>query len=112
MPKKPIPEYPPVEETEDASPSGEKASSFTTFLAALRVGGTACRAVLIDPDLTLREWAEMRAEVRRELRNNSAACIRRARIRIGGDCDYSTEIADTMMPSGKLFVVLIVTRIS
>lgn len=91
-------------------PPRRRSSSFASVLSDLRVGETAARAQVVDPALTVGDFAAQSVALREALRNNCAPAVRQARGRTGGE--YSIEIADVMTPSRRLFLVALVTRIS
>lgn len=87
-----------------------KSSSFSAQVSDLEVGESAIKNIQIDLRLMDTANVEGMAERREQMRNNVASPIRAAKERTGGT--YSTELTDVFLPSGRLFIVAVVTRMS
>ncbi len=85
-----------------------RASSFAQQVEALNIGESCSRVHGVHEGFTLKALAENMATMKEGLRNNTAPSVRQAKARTRGT--YSIEIGDMRTPSGRTFVVAIVTR--
>lgn len=85
-----------------------KSSSFMAQVTDLEVGESALKATQVDLSQMDETYVADLRERRATLRNNLASATRTAFERTAGA--YSTEITDLFMPSGRLFIVAVVTR--
>lgn len=85
-----------------------RSSSFAAMVSDLEVGDSASRVHRINPDMTLEEVAENMSEMKDMMRNNAAPAVKAARTRTGGA--YSIEVGDMVMPGGRMYLVVVVTR--
>lgn len=49
--------------------------------------------------------------LRKEFSNGTFSSIRNARQIIGGDADFTTETSEILTPSGRMFMITVITRI-
>ena len=89
-------------------PTSRRPWSFTSQVASLEPGDTACRLHQLDPDTTLSEMSESLTKLRAKCRNNVAPSVRQAASRTGGE--YTIEVCDFVTPRGQFYVATIVTR--
>lgn len=94
---------------------GKRPASFVSVVASLAPGETASRVVDVDhwrrtndESVRLSSIPEQIASWRDSLRNSTASSIRQAKQITGGT--YSTEVCDLFTGSGRLFLVVLVTR--
>lgn len=85
-----------------------KTSSFSAQVQDLEVNQSACRVHRANPDMTLAEFTENLRDIKEMMRNNVASTMKLARQKTGGT--YSSEVSEVVMPSGSIFVLLIITR--
>jgi hypothetical protein len=74
-------------------------------LTEVEVSGCISRTTLVEP-----EDLHLLNEAKSAMRNNFSPAIRRAKERTGGE--YRMEISEMIMPSGGVYVVGIITRLS
>lgn len=82
--------------------------SFASAVRYLEIGEHRSKSVEIDGNTPLYELAARINDTKESLRNNTAASVRLAKKKTGDT--YSIEIGDMRTPSGRTFVVAIVTR--
>lgn len=96
---------------EDVSlPNRRKSTSFNAQVAELSPGEVATKAQLIDKTMTVADVAANLTELRQTLRNNMTKVVQRAREATGGE--YSLEVIDTLTPTGRWFLVGLITRLA
>lgn len=83
-------------------------TSFASDVRYLEIGEHRSKSVEIDGNTPLYELAARINETKESLRNNTAASVRLAKKKTGDK--YSIEIGDMRTPSGRTFIVAIVTR--
>lgn len=85
-----------------------KSASFAAAVADLQPGDTAARSHALNGSMTLDEFAADLTAMKIMLRNNAAPAVKAARERTGGL--YSVEVGESILPSGKITLVVLVTR--
>lgn len=83
-------------------------SSFAAVVADLDVGEVASRTHHLNSEMTLAELAVNMPEMKAMIRNNATPAVTQARKRTGGE--YRIETAETITPSGRIYLLVLVTR--
>jgi hypothetical protein len=83
--------------------------SFDSQVAALQIGESVSKVRAVDPTTTVERLPDELPEIRNQVRNACAPAV--ARAKQGSSAIYTVEVGDTVMPSGRLYVVAIVTRL-
>lgn len=91
-----------------ATPTRQSSSSLVSQIAALDVGDSASKVTLVDPAMTMAEYAEQGVEMRERVRQSVSSSLRVAKGRTGGE--YEIEIADVLTTKRVLYIVAIITR--
>lgn len=84
--------------------------SFDSQVAALQIGESVSKVRAVDPTTTVERLPDELPEIRNQVRNACAPAVRRAK-EINDRAIYTVEVGDAVMPSGRLYVVAIVTRL-
>lgn len=100
----PTPVRIPKDDDEDSTPP-----SFAKTIAALEVDESTARVEQMDGEQSLQEFADNGPDRRQRLRNRIAPAVARASNTMGRK--YTIEIADTIMPSGLIYTVAVITRL-
>lgn len=85
-------------------------SSFAAVVADLEVGQSASRVHHLNSEMTLAEMQRDMREMKAMIANNAKPSVNIARQRTGGE--YRVETGETITTAGRVFLVVIVTRVA
>lgn len=88
----------------------KKEGSFSASVVDLQVGVSVSRATEVPKHNTLIGLCDLLSEMKIQMRNNCAPAIKYAKDTTGGT--YSLEAYDSLAPSGRLFIIAVVTRLT
>ncbi len=91
-------------------PVRQHTASLVAQIAGLEIGDSACKVKLVDPALTIAEYATTGIELRDQLRSSVNSSLRVAKSRTNGE--YEIEVAEVMTTKRMLYLLAIVTRIA
>lgn len=86
-----------------------KESSFAAVVADLEVGQSASRVHHLSSEMTLAEMQRDMREMKAMIANNAKPSVNIARQRTGGE--YRIETGETITTGGRVFLLVIVTRV-
>ena len=91
-------------------PGPGRASSFSAMVADLKPGESCSKVVDVTIEYVENSTGRMELlnEARERLRSNNAPIIARAKVRTQGT--YTQEVTQVVMPTGRLFLLAIITR--
>ncbi len=87
---------------------GPRPGSFNAQVQELNPGESVSKVRMVDVTMTVDRLPDEMPALRQQVRNSVAPAVARAKEIVGGD--YTVEVGDVVMPSGKLYVVAVVTR--
>ncbi len=90
-------------------PRGPRLSSFNARVLDLAPGESTSKMRQVDPTTTVERLAPELPMLREQVRNSTTPAVTNAR-KHHANAKYSIEVGDLLMPSGRLFVVAVVTR--
>jgi hypothetical protein len=85
-------------------------SSFSSVVSDLEVGESASRTHFLNPDMTLAKMHEEMREMKSMIANNARPAITAAKQRTGGE--YRIETGETITTAGRVYLLVIITRIA
>lgn len=94
---------------EAAAPRGPRSFSFNARVLDLAIGESCMKPRAVDPTTTVERLTAEMPVLREQVRNATTPAVTKAR-QHHKDSRYSIEVGDLLMPSGRLFVVAVVTR--
>ncbi len=94
---------------EPSKPRGPRSSSFNARVLDLVVGDACAKMRAVGPTTTGERLTAELPVLREQVRNATTPAVTKAR-QHHKDSRYSIEVGDLLLPSGRLFVVAVVTR--
>lgn len=95
--------------TNAPQPRGPRSSSFNARVLDLAIGDSCAKMRAVDPTTTVERLTAELPMLREQVRNATTPAVTKAR-QHHKDSKYSIEVGDLLLPSGRLFVVAVVTR--
>lgn len=86
----------------------QRSSSFAAVVSDLEVGESASRVHMLNEDMTLAQMRDDMKEMKAMISNNARPSVTMAKQRTGGE--YRIETGETITTSGRVFLLVIVTR--
>lgn len=90
-------------------PVRSKSSSFASTVADLDIDESACKAHMLAADMTLATLSKNMSEMKTMVGNNARSSVAVAKKRTGNE--YRVETAETLTTGGRVYLLVIVTRI-
>ena len=87
-----------------------KDSSFSSVVSDLDIGESASRTHFLNQDMTLAKMHQEMREMKAMISNNARPAVSAAKQRTGGE--YRIETGETITTAGRVYLLVIVTRIS
>jgi len=87
----------------------QKSSSFASVVADLEVNESACKAHMV-VDMTLAQLSSNLSEMKKMVGNNARPSVNMAQKRTGNE--YRIETGETLTTGGRIYLLVIVTRIA
>ena len=87
-----------------------KESSFSSVVSDLDIGESASRTHFLNQDMTLAKMHQEMREMKAMISNNARPAVSAAKQRTGGE--YRIETGETITTAGRVYLLVIVTRIS
>ena len=88
----------------------QKSSSFASVVADLDIDESACKAHMLDKDMTLAKLSSSMSEMKTMVGNNARPSVAIAKKRTGNE--YRIETGETLTTGGRIYLLVIVTRIA
>jgi len=94
---------------EASKPRGPRSSSFNARVLDLAIGDSCAKMRSVDPTTTVERLTAELPMLREQVRNATTPAVTKAK-QHHKDSKYSIEVGDLLLPSGRLFVVAVVSR--
>lgn len=88
----------------------QKMSSFAAVVSDLAIGESASRTHMLNDSMTLAQMRQDMSEMKAMISNNVRPSVAVAKKRTGGE--YRVETGETITTGGRVYLLVIVTRIS